>query len=249
VTNVGERAIEFPIAAWSAWAPGLESHAAWSAWAAGETSTDRDGTPDLPFVPAMLRRRLSRGARMMLWVTRQCLTDLASLRIVFASRHGELNRTVPMLQALAHEGELSPTDFSLSVHNAAAGVCSIVRQDRAPSISIAAGEESFGYGLIEAVTQWKVNPEQPVLMVYADEPVPEQYRRFVDSDAGPHAVAILLSGAATSRMRLHRDVTRTSESKEPQSLTFLRTWLRGQTTIPWHGKRDSWVWEALPHGS
>ena len=57
--------ITFNIAAWRAWAPGLESVAAWQAWSQQPRLLPAsDNAPDVSFLPAMQRRRLSRLARM-----------------------------------------------------------------------------------------------------------------------------------------------------------------------------------------
>ena len=58
---------------------------------------------------------------------------------VFVSRHGELARSMTLLQALADGQALSPTDFSMSVHNTAAGLCSIQGKAAIPMTSLAAG--------------------------------------------------------------------------------------------------------------
>ena len=76
--------------------------------------------PDVGFVEPMLRRRLSPLAKMTLRVAYDCARDVPDVRIVYASRHGELLRTTTMLESLAAKEELSPTLFSMSVLNASA---------------------------------------------------------------------------------------------------------------------------------
>ena len=52
--------INFNIAAWRAWAPGLDSVADWRAWSQQpRTLAVSDSAPDVSFLPAMQRRRLS----------------------------------------------------------------------------------------------------------------------------------------------------------------------------------------------
>ena len=50
--------------------------------------------PDVGFVEPMLRRRLSPLAKMTLRVAYDCARDVPDVRIVYASRHGELLRRV-----------------------------------------------------------------------------------------------------------------------------------------------------------
>lgn len=236
-----------PVVAWSAWAPGIESAQAWNAWAAGTHDASGEGHPALPFVDPLMRRRLGRLARMALHVAHACTEVRLAEYSVFASRHGELQRTVGMLHDLARGTGLSPTDFSLSVHNAVAGVYSIVRHDRSPSVAIAAGEESFAYGLIEAAAQWQRDTARSVLFVYADEPAPAEYRRFVAGKELPHAVALLLGsgGAAGVQMQLNSR-TGSTVNPEMQSLAFLRAWVQKQREAVWEGAQHEWRWTLTP---
>src|SRR5262245_30442488 len=78
---------------------------AWTApvirWMAWDAHPQRNGAPassELAFVDPLLRRRLSPLARISLKVAHDCTGDLGSVRMVYASRHGELNRTTEMLQ-------------------------------------------------------------------------------------------------------------------------------------------------------
>ncbi|MGA7817396.1 beta-ketoacyl synthase chain length factor, partial [Caballeronia sp.] len=96
--------------------------ARWSATAAGKV--------DIGFIEPMVRRRLSSLSRIALKVAHDCvghqrhqhdqdnLHDERGVRIVFASRHGELRRTTEILRAIGEEEAVSPTSFSLSVLNA-----------------------------------------------------------------------------------------------------------------------------------
>ena len=103
----------FHIRAWSAWAPGRETEAAWRAWA-GQPALGSDREPDP--APLLLRRRvgaLGRNALRAAW----SLPESATARMVFCSRHGEYGRTLSILDSLAMRAEVSPADFTLSVHN------------------------------------------------------------------------------------------------------------------------------------
>src|SRR5262245_41561496 len=121
----------FNISRAAAWAPGLASAEDWSAWFARlESSLGRHGdieaTPALEFVGAMARRRLSRLSKMALACSHAAAGALPAMPIVFGSRYGEMGITLDLLTSLAQEESLSPTAFTLSVHNAAIGQMSIV---------------------------------------------------------------------------------------------------------------------------
>jgi hypothetical protein len=217
-----------PIARWCAWpaprAQGIDS-------------------PDVRFVDASLRRRLGPLARMMLHVARVCAQGIPDLRLVFASRHGELGYTVTLLRALAAGEPLSPTLFSLSVHNAAAGLFSTCRSDRAGSTALAAGDETLGYALLECHCQLSAEPDKPVLMVYGDAPLPEEYREVADEPGtGGCAVAVLLAADATRRSSIRRAAAAAAvASAQPQAQAFIRHLDQG-VPAQWVGAAAAWSW-------
>jgi hypothetical protein len=180
---------------------------------------------------------------MMLHVAAACAQDASALRLVFASQHGELGYTVALLRALAAGEPLSPTAFSLSVHNAAAGLFSTVRADRAPSTAVAAGEETLGYGLLEAYCQWIAEPRQPVLMVYGDEPLPVEYAAFAApvAQARGCAVGVLLSSQASRTVHLSIAEAAGAASLRPQHEAFVEV-LEHCTAARWVGPAASWSW-------
>ena len=212
--------------------------ARWSAWPRAGSAEEK--APDVGFVDAQIRRRLSPLARMMLHVAHDCAGARAGLRLVFASQHGELGHTVPLLRALATGEPLSPNTFSLSVHNGAAGLFSIVRADRSEATALAAGDETLGEALVEARAQLDADP-RPVLVVYGDGEFPEEYKRWSD---GTHARALALL--------LERDAERTSRvaigaageeprSDAPQSEAFAAHLENGGAGA-WTGSRRTWSW-------
>src|SRR4030095_4253261 len=107
-----------------AWTPGRESRADWRRWAGVERQDDSPPAAELPPVPVSLLRRVSALGQQALKAA-WGLPALHQSRFVFASRHGEFDRTLGILQSLAQREPPSPADFSLSVHNALAGLLSI----------------------------------------------------------------------------------------------------------------------------
>ena len=132
------------------------------------------GRPDVAFVEPLLRRRLSPLAKAFCHCA-QRVAPPGGCRVVFASRHGEAERTLAILQDLAVGEEVSPTQFSMSVHNAVPGLWSILKGDRSPACAVAAGAESFGWGLVEALAAFRAEPERPLLFVYGDDRLPEPW--------------------------------------------------------------------------
>ncbi len=178
------------------------------------------GEPDVAFVERAQRRRLSPLARACFHCARRVAPDDGA-RLVFASRHGEAERTLAILRDLALETEVSPTLFSMSVHNSVPGLWSILTGDRAPFCAVAAGPGSFGWGLVEALAAYMADPSGPVLYVYGDDRLPDPW-----ADSAPrgilHAVALLVGAPAQRRLAMVPDPAGAAEPALPQSLRCLR---------------------------
>ncbi|QIE23791.1 hypothetical protein SBC1_16820 [Caballeronia sp. SBC1] len=166
--------------------------ARWSATAAAATS-------DISFIEPIVRRRLSSLSRSALKVAHDCVAELDRVRVVFASRHGELRRTTDILRAISTGEPVSPTAFSLSVLNAMTGIFGIARGDRSPASAISAGAETLGFAMLEAHAQFEADPSSPVLLVYADEPPDAAYGTIEDEVQGG-AIAILLDTRAAGKL-------------------------------------------------
>src|SRR5690554_5707018 len=118
--------MQFDIADWSAWAPGLATPEQWRDWyACPALPESADVQPDVSFLPPMQRRRLSPLARMVFHVAWPLADKRARQPVVFSSRHGETPRNLALLTQLGLGEALSPTHFSLSVHNAVIGLWSM----------------------------------------------------------------------------------------------------------------------------
>ena len=178
------------------------------------------GDLDLAFVEPMLRRRLSRLARGVFHCA-QRLAPSGEVRVVFASRHGEADRTLGLLRDLAADMELSPALFSMSVHNAVVGLWSILKGNRAPATALAAGTETFGWGLVEAAGALAAEPGAPVLYLYADDRLPEPWAEGPD-EPGLHALGLLLGGPDGARLSFEPRAG--AAAPGPQAHHFLAAW-------------------------
>ena len=245
------------VKSWAAWAPGIESHEQWSLWANGTLQPGLDGIPDVKFFPAMMRRRLSRLGKMAAAVVHRCCDNQSpgyGRRFVFASRYGEQQRTQRILEGLTKEGDVSPTAFSLSVHNAIAGLLSIAHKDEAPSVSIAAGRDTFSTAWVEA-SGLLISPREQceeVVLVYYDEPLTDEYAEFNDDELTfPFALALSLQLApkAVSNKALPVEslyLTSLSEdrgdSATSQPLDFMRVFLNNKESQR-AGYGSRWIWK------
>jgi hypothetical protein len=219
------------VESWAAWAPGIEDADAWRAWARRPVPLGREGQPDVPFLPALLRRRCSPLARIMLTTAFDCTgdADRSSLRTVFASRHGNINESIDMLERLARRQPLSPTRFSHTVHNAQAGLFSIAADNCQPSSSMAAGPDTFACGFLEALTHLQREPDRPVLLVMADVPLAPTFAALVTECVASYGVALRLVAAGDGvpvRFGCGTAAAPLEPGDWPEAIEFLR-WLLG----------------------
>jgi Beta-ketoacyl synthase, N-terminal domain len=123
------------------------------------------------------RRRGGRVVKLALAVAMEAAThahaDPSALASVFSSSGGDGQNCHEICQALALPGrEISPTRFSNSVHNAAAGYWGIATGATVESNVLCAFDASFAAGLLDAITQVVVDQE-PVLLVAYDTEYPD----------------------------------------------------------------------------
>lgn len=223
--EASQQTATFGIARWKAWAPGVADAPAWREWLADGECPEPDAQPDVSYLPPLLRRRLDRSGRMALATAWPCAEGRDSVSFVFGSRHGALERTLELLTALARRETLSPTVFSLSVHNSSAGLFSIARGDRGPATAMAAGADTLGMTLLEGANM-VAEGAAAVLVCYADDQAPVPYRSFVEEESRhlPFAVSMLLTAAkdAPLRCRLKReDAEKSTEAPEAALMRFL----------------------------
>lgn len=212
----------FAISRWHAWAPGVQHPANWKNWLNGECSTPADVQPDVSQLPPLLRRRLDRLGRMALHTACSCLNGIDAAEFVFASRHGALQRTTDLLIALARDEPMSPTLFSVSVHNGTAGLYAIARGDRSAATAIAAGEDTLGMGLLEGAGQIAAGAAH-VLMCYADDSLPPPYDAAPGSSGGraPFSISLLLQPATQSADACYLEPA-PAAAREPPEAALLR---------------------------
>lgn len=97
--------------------------------------------------------------------------DLVPDFVVFASRHGELLRSVTMLSSLADDGTVSPTEFSNSVQNTPAAYYSMVSGNHAESVSLSSGDDIVTMALTEASAAIMSGDAKCCGLVFYENPV------------------------------------------------------------------------------
>ncbi len=203
-----------------------------------------EGEPKALAMPPMLRRRAGRQVRMAFEAAHACVQGRKQIPVVFCSRHGEVRRSIEILQPLARNEPISPAAFSLSVHNAISGLYSIASEDTAPMTALAGGADGAAQGLIEACTQVAAGAEEVLLVVY-DEPLPEIYQPYRDEEEQAYAWAWLITaphGQAYTWSWEPLSASPAETETEPFGLRMMRCFLSDveQQVLPGHGKQWRW---------
>jgi Beta-ketoacyl synthase, N-terminal domain len=242
--------IRFSVFSFAAWAPGIETGDAWLAWAKGKHPIGGTSQPAVRAMAPLMRRRAGFLGKMALEVAYQCLGDQRDVPAVFCSRHGEAARSVDLLLDLANFVALSPTSFSLSVHNATAGLFSIARGDHSNSIALAAGQSTVEHGVIEACGLLADGEPQVLLVVY-DCPLPTVYHAFQDCCEQPFAWSWLMRPPANEVISLSWSRFLGNRSADngrfPGGLEILRFFLRKDACFERTCDGRRWHWSQNAH--
>jgi hypothetical protein len=175
----------------------------------------------LETIPAMQRRRLSVLAKMAIHSALVTLNGERADYIVWVSKYGDEEKTLDILKDVLNQQTPSPTQFSISVHNAIAGLYSILCQDDTPSTSLSA---DWTDALIDAYAFLKSNPQaKRVLVVSYDQPLPNLYSDAVEFPA--FALSALVS---LEQPNLSIEALSTTDSATMESLAFHQFWQSSQ---------------------
>ncbi|QIA77180.1 beta-ketoacyl synthase chain length factor [Rodentibacter caecimuris] len=149
-------------------------------WKKGETFWQEnavnfeDVSPKLAFLPPLKRRRLSPSARLFFESAWDLLGENKNIPVVYASSNGEINRNFDLWHSLLTEGDVSPTSFSLSVHNALVGQWSELNGVKAETTALTAQQDNLEIALLEAHLLLNEGIKQ-VLVVVAESPLGDSY--------------------------------------------------------------------------
>jgi hypothetical protein len=198
-------------------------------------------------VPLLLRRRvgpIGQAALRAAWA----MPHIDRARFVFASRHGEFDRTLTMLENVADNDGPSPADFSLGVHNALAGLLSVATKNRRGHTAIAAGVDSFGFGLMEAAARVLEQPNEPVLLAYYDAGLPPGYPDTVPAITEATlalALTIVPRDQAPRRIVMAATPAATKQPGEAAAAVFLRFLRATAPDAAATGERMHWRWRHV----
>lgn len=184
--------VNFQIEAWAAIAPGLESHGDWQQWLQNPGTIEEPmGKVSLSQFPAMLRRRFGALGKCAMGAALPIVELDEAISSIFASRYGDMALALTLLEDIAKKEPMSPTSFSLAVHNAVSGLFTIGRNDTSAVTSIAAMDGLLLQALFEAIGQLQ-NANRVLCVVY-DVPLPDFFKHYSPGEPFPYALAFVVS--------------------------------------------------------
>ena len=200
------------IAGLGLWFPGFTSAAA---WAAGERA------PELPpptgnAFDRRNKRRTRVFARALGDSAMESLTasgaDRSLAPIVVGASIGESSTLVSLLEQMCRtNGPMSPADFTISVHNAAAGLLSISSNNRGFCTSIAADQNTPAASLLEGIGL-VLQRGEPVLVVCCDEAAPKFLIEQAECWELLAGAVVLAPVDSSSPCLAHLEILRTGEA-------------------------------------
>ncbi|WP_036253210.1 beta-ketoacyl synthase chain length factor [Methylobacter sp. BBA5.1] len=236
---------DFVLRDWGAWAPGLSSPDDWRAWSAGQKSMTTEPPVAPASVPKMLQRRLSQLAKAVFHAADRCIKAGEQVPTVFSSTHGEIGKSFQMLKTIGAGEELSPTAFSLGVHNAISGLFSIVYGNRQEITVLAPGREGMAAAFIEAAGMLSEGRDEVLLVLY-DEVLPDffPFAPFRLNADAPCALALKIAAAGPGlAMRFCRSPEARDDGEQPvQLLALARFLVSSDESLILGNPGHSWSW-------
>ena len=166
---------------------------------------DLSAAPKLEWTEPIFRRRLSQLTKMTVQVVHDLFSDGTdgnaldkNTKLVFLSFRGELEREFKVNKTLIEEESILPAAFSLSVFNAAIAQATIALGLKGGYTCVFPSGADFASGVLSAAAPVLAQGgDTKIVLVYADENVPDYYKEFLQGPNEPLAFAALLSSQKT----------------------------------------------------
>lgn len=211
-------------------------------WPGGRLLPNSKGAAEVGFLPLMQRRRLSPLAKAACAVAWDCWREAGEMPVVLHSNHGESGYYFEILEDLAAGESVSPSRFSLSVHNAIGGLFSLQTGSQKPYLSLAGGNEDLFAAFIEAAGLLLQVPK--VLVVCYEQSLPAAYQPYHPTPATTWALALVLARWEDfgPRLRLRREPSAEAPAAEPSRLSLPQAVAAGRRSGYSQLRRSVWHW-------
>ena len=171
---------EIYISGISKWAPGLaDDENLWNSWLSGDASIEQTKeSPKLEYTDPLFRRRLSQITKMTVHVIHKLLetTNISKeTKLVFISLRGEIEREFTINKGIIEDGMILPAGFSLSVFNTPVSSATLAFGLKGGYSVLYPSGNDFKQAFEAAVAPVLAGTEKEIIVIYADELVPEVY--------------------------------------------------------------------------
>ncbi len=226
----------------------------WTAYTTADLPTGSDSSgklldlemaTDVSFLPPLSRRRLSGLTRLSLRLAHECAPEFQGF-CVFGSQHGEILTTQKLLESIASNELVSPAGFSSSVHNTAVGMHSINNKNEFPCTSVSAGVDTLTMCFFEAYALLKSGITDKVLVVYADDRIPDGLAEFVaDENVMRGFAALVTTSNAGTPVTIRQKENKITNDELCQVHKLAAALIEKPATVFFDisGERIDWRWE------
>ena len=211
----------------TAWAPGPGSDKSlWTEWAKGNVSISLSTeSPKLEYTSPLFRRRLSQITKMTVHVIHELIEQThidKETKLVFISLRGEIARTFSVTKGLIQDNMILPAGFSLSVFNTPVSSATIAFSLKGGYSVIYPSGEDFSQAFKAAVSPVLAGTEKKIILVYADELVPDEYGDKRPAENIPLSFACLIGSEQMAHCFCLKDFSEIGKSPSD----FLRLLLK-----------------------
>lgn len=180
------------------WVPGIEGRDDLALWTKDKKSmppdVDKASLPDLSFVPAMQRRRLTPLSKLAVALTHRLEESLSpEAKIYFVSLTGESARQLQVNSMVLQENEVLPAAFSTSVFNTPPAMASILLGLKNGYAALYPEIQDFSSAVQTVLAPLLAGNLSQVLMIYGDVRSPEEYQVLEGACDTSWGFAVLLS--------------------------------------------------------
>lgn len=185
-------------------------------------SLDSTDSPSLPNVSKLVKRRFSQLSKMIVEVGCSLLRENEQVPIFYVSRFGEINKQYAMSNQIIKTSESLPALFSYSTYNAAIAQLNILLKNNKRSIAISALENQLEIALIQVISFLKHSNEDKVLILIAQEFIPQEYKTVYSDRCDVYCFGMLISIKDGSiKLSIEDNAVNKTSNKILEFLTFL----------------------------
>lgn len=207
----------FYVSDMTAWAPGLgDDEKLWQDWAENKIQIEQiKESPKLEYTDPLFRRRLSQITKMTVHVIHNLLEKShvdKETKLVFISLRGEIEREYTINKGLIEDGMILPAGFSLSVFNTPVSSATLAFGMKGGYSVVYPSKNNFADAFKLAVAPILAGTEKEIILVYADELVPELYGDKRPAENIPLAFACVVSAEQKENCVVFEDFNAVSSS-------------------------------------